>query len=303
MNDYRKMLSIAAETNIPVMILGESGSGKEIAAKTLHQNSERKSGPFIALNCGAIPKTLAESILEGTERGAFTGAVNARPGVVRAASSGTLFLDEIGELPLESQARLLRILQEKKVLPVGAHTEIPVDFRLVCATHRNLPHLVRQGLFREDLYFRLNVFPIRLPPLRERKQEFSSIAKSVWQDIESEHLEKSPRPLTLEEIASLKSFEWPGNIRQLKNILQRYRLLAPEGISLEMLLNEERANGFESPRSLLRAGRDERKRAPVLEIIRKTVYECQNNKSEAARKLGISRGSLCYHLRRNYSEI
>ena len=136
MSKHKNLLSIAANADVPVLILGESGSGKEVAAKTLHSKSSRANGPFIALNCGAIPQNLIESILEGSERGAFTGAITSKMGVVRAAEGGTLFLDEIGELPLQSQARLLRILQEKKVLPVGGTQEISVNFRLICATHR-----------------------------------------------------------------------------------------------------------------------------------------------------------------------
>lgn len=293
MAHFKQLLEIAAKADIPVLILGESGCGKEVAARNLHKNSLRQNGPFIALNCGAIPQNLIESILEGSERGAFTGATADKTGVVRAAEGGTLFLDEIGELPLQSQARLLRILQEKKVLPVGSHREIPVNFRLICATNRHLPTLVQRGEFREDLFFRLNVFPINLPPLRERGKEIECIVKSVWQSVETENAERKwNRELTLQEINHLQEYHWPGNIRQLKNILLRYHLLHPCNVSLETLLAEEHANY--SVKETIK----KRNKAPEAHILTKTLHDCGNNKSLTARKLGISRGSLCYQLRR-----
>ncbi len=291
MQNFKEMLQIASDVDIPVLLLGESGSGKEVAARALHERSARHTGPFIALNCGAIPANLTESILEGAEKGSYTGALNSQMGVVRAAARGTLFLDEIGDFPLESQARLLRILQEKAVLPIGAYREIPVDFRLVCATHRDLASLVRQGLFREDLYFRLNAFPIHLPPLRNRKEEFQEIADSVWEELNLTFGLKK-EPLTSEEIKLLKKYRWPGNVRQLKNVLQRYYLLKQFSHTLESVLNEEfpfRTNGLAETC---------RKRCfPSLAELEKTLLECDNNKTRAAQKLGISRGSLCYRLR------
>ena len=274
MAHFKQLLEIAAKADIPVLILGESGCGKEVAARNLHKNSLRKNGPFIALNCGAIPQNLIESILEGSERGAFTGATADKTGVVRAAEGGTLFLDEIGELPLQSQARLLRILQEKKVLPVGSHREIPVNFRLICATNRHLPTLVQRGEFREDLFFRLNVFPINLPPLRERGKEIEYIVKSVWQSVEMENAERKwNRELTLQEINHLQEYHWPGNIRQLKNILLRYHLLHPCNVSLESLLAEEHANY--SVKEIAK----KRQKAPEAHILTKTLHDCGNNKS------------------------
>lgn len=297
MSKHKNLLSIAANADVPVLILGESGSGKEVAAKTLHSKSSRANGPFIALNCGAIPQNLIESILEGSERGAFTGAITSKMGVVRAAEGGTLFLDEIGELPLQSQARLLRILQEKKVLPVGGTQEISVNFRLICATHRHLPTLVKRGEFREDLFFRLNVFPIHLPPLRERETEMLSIITSVWESIESENADyRLNRDLNHDEISALKNYPWPGNIRQLRNILERYHLLQSYNVSLPSLLAEESAIY-----SINLPDRKKREKAPEYHILEKTLYECGNNKSMAAKKLGISRGSLYYQLRRQNS--
>lgn len=291
---YKEMLRIAASAEVPVLILGESGAGKEVAARKIHEQSIRSRGPFIALNCGAIPTTLIESILEGAEKGAYTGATTSRPGVVRAAEGGTLFLDEIGELPLQSQARLLRILQEKKVLPIGAHQEVSVNFRLICATNRNLPELVQQGKFREDLFFRLNVFPIKVPPLRERIEEFPQIANDVWRQIEADNFYNAwNRNLTTSEIQKLQAFSWPGNIRQLKNILERYHLLREQRIGISTLLGEESIQYYSKPAKL------ESKRPKIgKETILMILEECHFNKSRAARKLGISRGSLCYQLRK-----
>lgn len=297
MQNFKELLKIAARSDIPVLILGESGVGKEVAARSLHEQSPRSAGPFIALNCGAIPSTLAESILEGAERGAFTGAVTSRPGVVRAAHGGTLFLDEIGELPLQSQARLLRILQEKKVLPVGAHQEVAVNFRLVCATHRNLQRLVQQGTFREDLFFRLNVFPVRVPPLRERLDEFASIANDLWERISQESTYCDNRkPLSNAEIQALEHFDWPGNIRQLKNVLERYHLLKDNNIKIHSLLSEESVQyNFEEMQK-------SRRKTPTIDILLETLKACHNNKARAAKKLGISRGCLCYQLKKAENE-
>ena len=169
MNRHESMLNIVAGSDVSVLLLGESGSGKEVAARYIHAHSSRAGGPFIALNCGAIAQGLVESILEGHRKGAFTGAVEEKLGLVRSAEGGTLFLDEIGELPLETQSKLLRILQEKAVTPVGAAQSIPVNFRLICATNRNLKMEIADGNFRADLFFRINVFPIEIPPLRARR--------------------------------------------------------------------------------------------------------------------------------------
>jgi len=165
MKDQHKMLEIASLSNIPVLLQGESGAGKEVAARFIHNHGLRKDGPFVALNCSSIPKSLAESILEGSVWGAFTGAVDEKLGLVRSAEGGTLFLDEIGELPMDTQSKLLRILQEKTVTPVGGAQSVPVNFRLICATNRNLKQEIADGNFRADLFYRINVFPVEIPPL------------------------------------------------------------------------------------------------------------------------------------------
>ena len=292
MNDVDSLLRIAARSSIPVLICGESGTGKEVSARRLHGMSARSAGPFVAVNCGALSPGLIESLFEGACRGAFTGAVSDQLGFVRAADRGTLFLDEIGELPLESQTRLLRILQERSVTPIGTQKSIPVDFRLVCATHRNLLAAVKAGRFREDLFFRLNVFPITLLPLRERLDELRSIARELWSGLASS-------PLTPDEMRSLSSFPWPGNVRQLKNVLERYQLLKNLGNTLKEVLAAEPCDLFVSggcvgePRRPYRYGH-----APSLPSIQGALAECANNKTRAAQFLGISRGSLCYQLKK-----
>ena len=237
MKKHEKLMFIAAKSNIPVLLQGESGVGKEIAARFIHEHSPRNGGPFIALNCGAIARNLAESLLEGAKKGSYTGASNDHQGIVQAANGGTLFLDEIGEMPFDMQSKLLRILQEHSVLPIGATQNEPVDFRLVCATNRDLQNEIRDGNFRKDLYFRLSAFPIVIPPLRNR-DDFPEIAATLWSEITAKTFAEQ-FPLRNSEIRELSKYNWPGNIRQLKNVLQRYALLMPHNISLEEILSEE----------------------------------------------------------------
>ena len=223
MKKHEQLMLIAAKSNIPVLLQGESGVGKEIAAKFIHEHSPRNEGPFIALNCGAIARNLAESLLEGAKKGSYTGAASDHRGIVQAANGGTLFLDEIGEMPFDMQSKLLRILQEHSVLPLGATQNEPVDFRLVCATNRDLQNEVHDGNFRKDLFFRLNAFPIVIPPLRKR-DDFADIATAIWNDITARTFAVQLL-LRKWEIRALSRYDWPGNIRQLKNVLQRYALL------------------------------------------------------------------------------
>lgn len=279
--DFKKMLLIAAESDIPVLITGESGSGKELAAKELHFR-KRRSRAFIAVNCGAISAGLAESLFCGHSRGAFTSANKEQRGFVRAANGGTLFLDEIAELPLEVQKTLLRVLQEKSVTPVGEQREIKVDFRLVCATHRDLPALVAKGLFREDLYFRIAAMQIRIPPLRERLSDLRGIAESIW---------RGQSPLSEENFAVLRKYSWPGNVRQLKNVLERYALLKEHGFELDSVINAEMQHckfGLREP--------PPPKYMPSYGEISEELLNCNGNKRRTAKKLGISRSSLYYHI-------
>ncbi len=294
MKPFKELLKIASKSSITVLLQGESGTGKEVAARFLHRESDRCRGPFVALNCGAIARNLAESTLEGAKKGAFTGATADQPGVVRSAHGGTLFLDEIGEMPFDMQSRLLRILQERSVMPIGSAKTIPVDFRLVCATNKNLKEEVSEGRFREDLFFRLNPFPIQLPPLRDRR-DFDDIADEIWHEVS--HGENIPScddyRLSNTELLHLRLCRWPGNIRQLKNALQRYALLRPHGISLEEILQDEYAGG-------LGAACHDRdftpqvptNRRPAWPVIENVLIKFGGNKMQAARALGISRSNL-----------
>ena len=215
----------AARSNIPVLIEGESGVGKELMARAIQGSSDRKGRPFITVNCGALPENLVESILFGHEKGAFTGATEKHVGKFVEANGGTLFLDEIGELPLDTQVKLLRALQEGEVDPVGARRSVKVDIRLVSATNQNLIELVKAGRFREDLFYRLNVFPITIPPLRNRRADVPDLARRFCARFAAEE-GKRLRGITAEALAMLSTYRWPGNVRQLENALFRAVVLA-----------------------------------------------------------------------------
>ncbi len=215
----------AAKSNIPVLIEGESGVGKELIARAIQGVSDRKGKPFITVNCGALPENLVESILFGHEKGAFTGATEKHAGKFVEANGGTLFLDEIGELPLETQVKLLRALQECEIDPVGGKRSIKVDIRLISATNQNLIEQVRQGRFREDLYYRLNVFPITIPPLRSRRDDIADLSRRFVARFAAEE-GKRIRGLTAECLALLHAYDWPGNVRQLENAVFRAVVLA-----------------------------------------------------------------------------
>ena len=215
----------AAKSSIPVLIEGESGVGKELLARAIQGGSDRRGKPFITVNCGALPENLIESILFGHEKGAFTGATDRHAGKFVEAHGGTLFLDEIGELPLEAQVKLLRALQEGEIDPVGAKRSVKVDFRLVSATNQNLIELVKRGNFREDLFYRLNVFPITVPPLRARVEDIPDLARRFVARFSAEE-GKRVRGLSPEAVAMLAHYEWPGNVRQLENAVFRAVVLA-----------------------------------------------------------------------------
>lgn len=305
MKDSKEMLRIVAGSDVPVLLLGESGAGKEVAARFVHRSGPRGRGPFIALNCAAIATGLMESILEGAKRGSFTGANTDQMGVVRAAEGGTLFLDEIGELPLGCQGKLLRILQEKAVLPVGSARAISVDFRLICATNRNLQVEMAQGRFREDLFYRINTFPIEIPPLRERA-DFPEVARDVWHEICGKEnmdittVNPADAILTDQEINLLQKFTWPGNIRQLKNVLLRYQLLERHGVSLEEILTEEFPTSLSQPiySKNYSSTRKPRTTPPSWNVLRETLVKYNGNKSQTASELGISRGCVDSQIRK-----
>ncbi|MCW5697264.1 MAG: sigma-54-dependent Fis family transcriptional regulator [Bauldia sp.] len=216
----------AAKSQIPILIEGESGVGKELVARAIQGTGDRRAKPFITVNCGAIPEKLAESILFGHEKGAFTGAVDRHVGKFQEAHGGTLFLDEVGELPPEVQVRLLRALQDGEIDPVGAKRPIRVDFRLISATNRSLADLVTAGAFREDLYYRLNVFPIRVPPLRERPEDIPELARHFTARFAAEEGKPNLRGIDAAALDLLSAYRWPGNVRQLENAVFRAVVLA-----------------------------------------------------------------------------
>lgn len=222
-NKMKQLIDLSARASmmpVPVFIQGETGTGKEVLAKFIHNQSDRSDQPFVAINCGAIPESLIESELFGYVKGAFTGANDDRPGLFQSAEGGTVFLDELGELPLQSQVKLLRVLQEKVVVPVGSHQEISVDFRLISATHKNLKSAVKKGSFREDLLFRLNVLELVLPPLREREDDVILIAEHFLK-VYANHYGMERVSLSKSAQKSLLTHSWPGNIRELENTIQR----------------------------------------------------------------------------------
>jgi two-component system response regulator GlrR len=225
MEDLLRQAKLVADSDASVLIFGESGTGKELLARAIHDASRRSDKPFVAVNCGAIPGDLLESELFGHARGAFTGAIQAHKGLFQAADGGTLFLDEIGDMPLPLQVKLLRVLQEGEVRPVGSTTAIPVDVRVISATHRDLDSQREQGLFREDLYYRLNVVSLKLPSLAERREDIPLLAAHILRRL-AERYRKPPLSLAPDAMALLVAAPWPGNVRQLLNLLEQAVALA-----------------------------------------------------------------------------
>ena len=228
MQEIYRALARLMSTDLTVMVTGESGTGKELVARALHDYGKRRKGPFVALNMAAIPRELIESELFGHERGAFTGAVQRSAGKFEQASGGTLFLDEIGDMPPEAQTRLLRVLQEGEYMTVGGRTPIKANVRIVAATHRDLRRLIQQGLFREDLFYRLNVVPIRLPPLRERLDDIPELANHYLRAATADGL--PTKVLSPDAMARLKQHRWPGNVRELVNLVRRLSALYSEEV-------------------------------------------------------------------------
>ncbi len=226
--EIRRLIEQVAPTDANVLILGESGTGKEVAARNIHVHSLRCDKPFVPINCGAIPAELLESELFGHEKGAFTGAITSRQGRFELAQGGTIFLDEIGDMPLAMQVKLLRVLQERCFERVGSNKSIDVDVRIIAATHRDLEDEIKQGRFREDLYYRLNVFPIEMSALRYRREDIGLLIKELLSRIENEkHIIVHFMPAA---IAMLCQYRWPGNIRELSNLIERLTILYPNGV-------------------------------------------------------------------------
>jgi DNA-binding NtrC family response regulator len=285
-----KTVARVAPGRTSVLILGESGTGKELVARALHRLSPRAERSFVPVNVSAIPDGLIESELFGHLRGAFTGAGANRQGLFDEAHEGTLFMDEIGDLSMTLQAKLLRVLQEHRIKPVGANEEHPVDTRLVASTHRDLREMVRAGRFREDLYYRLNVISITLPPLRDRREDIPVLATHFLDKFVRETGRRAP-VLTPEALARMEAYDWPGNVRELENVLQRAALLSSHGqIGLDAL-PEHIAGAVAERRPGARASFPAL-HAVVEDYVRQVLEHTQGNRTAAARILGISRRTL-----------
>lgn len=279
--EMKKIISLAgniAGSDLTVLITGESGTGKELLARYIHRLSRRKEGPFIAVNCAAIPDNLLESELFGHEKGAFTGAVEKKAGKFELANGGTILLDEIGEMPMTLQAKLLRVLQEREVDRIGGKKPIPIDVRIIATTNRDLKKECGEGRFREDLYYRLNVFPIRIPPLRERKNDISTLALHFIKKF-SALSGKNITGFSEEALQALVNRPWRGNVRELENVIQRATVISSGGtIKPEDLI-------FDDINTLQNTGRI---REMEKDLILRTLEEVDGNKTRAAKILGVS---------------
>ena len=286
----------AAPVDSTVLILGESGTGKELVAQALHHNSHRKKGPFVAVNCAAVPATLVESELFGHVRGAFTGATDRRMGRFEQADGGTLFIDEIGDFELGLQAKLLRVLESLTVTPVGGHEDRKVDVRVLAATSRDIRKMVEEGTFREDLFYRLNVLSITLPPLRDRPDDIPVLIEHFLKEIST--VKKTPtKHVTPEVVRRLQSYRWPGNVRELRNSLESMMVLTDGSMLTETDLPErivgQLSEGGDSPEIPSGLTMDALERLAIT----KSLDQCQGNRTHAADRLGISVRTLQRKLR------
>jgi DNA-binding NtrC family response regulator len=298
MRQVAELVKKVAPSNASVVITGESGTGKEVVARAIHRLSPRKDRPFVALNCGAIPATLIESELFGYERGAFTGADQRRPGNFEMAQGGTLFLDEIGELPLEMQGKFLRVLEERRLRRLGGKAEVEVDVRVLCATNRELQEEIRAGRFREDLYFRLHVFTILLPPLRERREDIPLLVQHFVRKFASE-TGKHVQGASAAALARFQAHRWPGNVRELRNAVERAMILVDGNvIGEEHLPPEMRVAGGSGPDDSVRMPLGMRLREVERRYLLATLHRHAGNKARTAEVLGISEKTLYNKLRR-----
>ncbi|MEW8348440.1 MAG: sigma-54 dependent transcriptional regulator, partial [Candidatus Thiodiazotropha taylori] len=289
-----KLIEKLARSQAPVYISGESGTGKELAARMIHNQGPRADHPFVAVNCGAIPQELMESELFGHKKGSFTGANQDNEGLFLSANGGTLFLDEIADLPLHMQVKLLRSIQEKMIRPVGGQKEIPIDVRIISATHKDLAVLVEQGEFRQDLFYRINVIELPLPPLRERSEDIPLLAQHFLTRLARNGGIKKPK-LSAEAIKKLKSYPFPGNIRELENILERsVTLLDSEKLAADDLLLPNHVSDTEGQTTPQGLGEkmEQVERQAIIEALEETRW----NRTAAAKKLGMSLRSLRYRL-------
>ena len=324
-NKVRQLMEQVADSDANVLILGESGTGKEVVARNLHYHSSRRNKPFVPINCGAIPAELLESELFGHEKGAFTGAISSRQGRFELAEGGTLFLDEIGDMSLSMQVKLLRVLQERSFERVGSNKSISADVRIIAATHRNLEEGIKNGRFREDLYYRLNVFPIEMPPLRERREDIPLLVNELIARIE--HEKRGSVRVTAATVMSLCQYGWPGNVRELANLIERLAILypfgvvdanelpekfqAPGGADFKMPVSDSAAPAYSMPQPatplpgsaeprLPRGGIDLKEHLSNLEItfIKQALDDAGGVVAHAAKRLGMRRTTLVEKLRK-----
>lgn len=280
-----KMVERVGPTDVTTLLHGESGTGKELFARALHDLSSRRDGPFVAVNCAAIPETLLESELFGYEKGAFTGAVRQNPGKIEHANGGTFFLDEIGDMPLPLQAKMLRFLQEHQIERLGGHDIFTIDVRVICATHRDLDECIKSGTFREDLYYRVSEIVIRIPSLREREGDKMLLARTFLEKYAAEH-NREFRGFTEEAGKQIESYGWPGNVRELENRVKRAVVLADGNIIGPDDL------GLQLPSEISGLDLREAREAAERKVIQRALDVHSNNMSRAADALGVSRPSL-----------
>ncbi len=291
MQEIYRLVELVAPSTASVLVTGESGTGKELVARNIHQLSKRKDGPFIAINCSAIPETLMESEVFGHEKGSFTGALERRLGCFELANGGTIFLDEIAEMPLGTQSKLLRVLEERKFRRLGSKTEIDVDVRIIAATNKPPLKAVDAGELRNDLYYRLNVFAISLPPLRDRIEDIPVLASALIHQLNAKH-DRSVRGLSDKVLKSFSSYSWPGNVRELRNVLERSLIMCEKDVIEEWHLPAfdhrevpDSSSAVSIPLGTTVADAEKR-------LIYRTLELTQNNKTRAAEILGISLKTL-----------
>ena len=293
----RAMIEKVARSQAPVHISGESGTGKELVARMIHESGPRSDGPFVPINCGAIPTELMESEFFGHKKGSFTGAVTDNKGLIQSAEGGTLFLDEVADLPLHMQVKLLRVIQEKSVRPVGENAEVVVDVRILSATHRDLAELVARGDFREDLYYRINVIELKVPPLRDRGDDILQLAQHILEELGDEQGIVPPR-LSAAAQSALLRYPFPGNVRELENILERALTLCPGDVidvdDIQLRSQPAAETAAVSGSASLGTQLEDIERGAIIDALEQTRY----NKTAAAKLLGISFRALRYRIKK-----
>lgn len=301
MQNLREMIARVARSQAPVHIVGESGTGKELVAKLIHESGPRRGGPFVPVNCGAIPSELMESELFGHKRGSFTGAVVDKNGLIQSAEGGTLLLDEIADLPLHMQVKLLRVIQEKAVRPIGEQHEVAIDVRVLSATHKNLSRLVAEGKFREDLYYRVNVIELRVPSLRERAEDVVELAEAILRRL-GRRMKITPPTLAKDALAALETYQFPGNVRELENVLERAITLTAGGEirAEDIQLRPPPVGALSIPTASTASGSglgdhlEDVERDAILKALEQTRF----NKTAAAKILGMSFRALRYRIKK-----